>query len=174
MNKRYYEHTLPIIRGSLSNTYVKSSLLSPNNKAFRSRSLVISVLEINVSPTALTMLTQDSVQFPFDSCLILVWFLFDFCSISIHSPSDFRLISVHSPFDSGPILAWFLPTFQFNPVWLPSDSYLTSVWFPFNPCHNPVVFSVYLPLNSLFSPQFPPANTSPSPFLGKSPFPSLR
>ena len=22
MNKRYYEHTLPIIRGSLSNTYV--------------------------------------------------------------------------------------------------------------------------------------------------------
>ena len=25
MNKRYYEHTLPIIRGSLSNTYRKSS-----------------------------------------------------------------------------------------------------------------------------------------------------
>ena len=24
MNKRYYEHTLPIIRGSLSNTYVES------------------------------------------------------------------------------------------------------------------------------------------------------
>ena len=24
MNKRYYEHTLPIIRGSLSNTYNKS------------------------------------------------------------------------------------------------------------------------------------------------------
>ena len=23
MNKRYYEHTLPIIRGSLSNTYVR-------------------------------------------------------------------------------------------------------------------------------------------------------
>ena len=22
MNKRYYEHTLPIIRGSLSNTYI--------------------------------------------------------------------------------------------------------------------------------------------------------
>ena len=26
MNKRYYEHTLPIIRGSLSNTYVRSGL----------------------------------------------------------------------------------------------------------------------------------------------------
>ncbi len=24
MNKRYYEHTLPIIRGSLSNTYVET------------------------------------------------------------------------------------------------------------------------------------------------------
>ena len=27
MNKRYYEHTLPIIRGSLSNTYARSALL---------------------------------------------------------------------------------------------------------------------------------------------------
>lgn len=26
MNKRYYEHTLPIIRGSLSNTYLRHSL----------------------------------------------------------------------------------------------------------------------------------------------------
>ncbi len=26
MNKRYYEHTLPIIRGSLSNTYYSSSV----------------------------------------------------------------------------------------------------------------------------------------------------
>ena len=25
MNKRYYEHTLPIIRGSLSNTYFQTS-----------------------------------------------------------------------------------------------------------------------------------------------------
>ena len=25
MNKRYYEHTLPIIRGSLSNTYTASN-----------------------------------------------------------------------------------------------------------------------------------------------------
>ena len=28
MNKRYYEHTLPIIRGSLSNTYVELVKLS--------------------------------------------------------------------------------------------------------------------------------------------------
>ena len=28
MNKRHYEHTLPNIRGSLSNTYVSSSVLS--------------------------------------------------------------------------------------------------------------------------------------------------
>ena len=27
MNKRYYEHTLPIIRGSLSNTYVQGIIL---------------------------------------------------------------------------------------------------------------------------------------------------
>ena len=27
MNKRYYEHTLPIIRGSLSNTYVLAVIL---------------------------------------------------------------------------------------------------------------------------------------------------
>ncbi len=27
MNKRYYEHTLPIIRGSLSNTYVSVVLV---------------------------------------------------------------------------------------------------------------------------------------------------
>ena len=29
MNKRYYEHTLPIIRGSLSNTYVEPLFLFP-------------------------------------------------------------------------------------------------------------------------------------------------
>ena len=34
MNKRYYEHTLPIIRGSLSNTYVL--------RAFRERYVYIS------------------------------------------------------------------------------------------------------------------------------------
>ena len=28
MNKRHYEHTLPNIRGSLSNTYVKTTLTS--------------------------------------------------------------------------------------------------------------------------------------------------
>ena len=27
MNKRYYEHTLPIIRGSLSNTYLQKDVL---------------------------------------------------------------------------------------------------------------------------------------------------
>ena len=33
MNKRYYEHTLPIIRGSLSNTYYSTDLaeLLPDN-----------------------------------------------------------------------------------------------------------------------------------------------
>lgn len=35
MNKRHYEHTLPNIRGSLSNTYV-SDLKSANNKTFSS------------------------------------------------------------------------------------------------------------------------------------------
>lgn len=30
MNKRYYEHTLPIIRGSLSNTYYQIIILSIN------------------------------------------------------------------------------------------------------------------------------------------------
>ena len=29
MNKRYYEHTLPIIRGSLSNTYIYTLFLTP-------------------------------------------------------------------------------------------------------------------------------------------------
>ena len=29
MNKRYYEHTLPIIRGSLSNTYGKTRFFDP-------------------------------------------------------------------------------------------------------------------------------------------------
>ena len=28
MNKRYYEHTLPIIRGSLSNTYFSNNILT--------------------------------------------------------------------------------------------------------------------------------------------------
>ncbi|MCZ2681543.1 hypothetical protein O1426_20830, partial [Bacteroides fragilis] len=51
---------------------VKSSLLFPNNKSFRSQSFVLSAPEINVSPTALTMLTRASVQFLFDSCLIPV------------------------------------------------------------------------------------------------------
>ena len=33
MNKRYYEHTLPIIRGSLSNTYPKTAIpYEANNK----------------------------------------------------------------------------------------------------------------------------------------------
>ena len=30
MNKRYYEHTLPIIRGSLSNTYVVAIIIKFN------------------------------------------------------------------------------------------------------------------------------------------------
>ncbi|EFR55781.1 hypothetical protein BFAG_04479 [Bacteroides fragilis 3_1_12] len=43
-----------------------------NNKSFRSKSFVLSAPEINLSPTALTMLTRASVQFLFDSCLISV------------------------------------------------------------------------------------------------------
>ena len=30
MNKRYYEHTLPIIRGSLSNTYFVGAVITPS------------------------------------------------------------------------------------------------------------------------------------------------
>ena len=44
----------------------------PNNKSFRSQSFVLSAPEINIFPTALTMLTRSSVQFLFDSCLIPV------------------------------------------------------------------------------------------------------
>lgn len=33
MNKRHYEHTLPNIRGSLSNTYTESNLVSVTEKA---------------------------------------------------------------------------------------------------------------------------------------------
>ena len=36
MNKRYYEHTLPIIRGSLSNTYI----LSISNKLCNQLSII--------------------------------------------------------------------------------------------------------------------------------------
>ena len=32
MNKRYYEHTLPIIRGSLSNTYERFDSNRPGKK----------------------------------------------------------------------------------------------------------------------------------------------
>ena len=34
MNKRHYEHTLPNIRGSLSNTYDKPLLISSSSVAF--------------------------------------------------------------------------------------------------------------------------------------------
>jgi hypothetical protein len=34
MNKRYYEHTLPIIRGSLSNTYVYLSMRGQGEEGF--------------------------------------------------------------------------------------------------------------------------------------------
>ena len=34
MNKRYYEHTLPIIRGSLSNTYGMMLFLKNKNNKF--------------------------------------------------------------------------------------------------------------------------------------------
>ena len=41
MNKRYYEHTLPIIRGSLSNTYVELQGLLlqmlPERQGFREK-----------------------------------------------------------------------------------------------------------------------------------------
>lgn len=49
MNKRHYEHTLPNIRGSLSNTYV------------------ISALKTNVPSIALTMLTPKAAGFPISS-----------------------------------------------------------------------------------------------------------
>ena len=49
-------------------------LLFLNNKSFRCKSFVLSAPEINLSPTALTMLTRSSVQFLFDSCLIPVQF----------------------------------------------------------------------------------------------------
>ena len=37
MNKRYYEHTLPIIRGSLSNTYSGSIRLKTTRRILRHR-----------------------------------------------------------------------------------------------------------------------------------------
>ncbi|EYB08423.1 hypothetical protein M119_3446 [Bacteroides fragilis str. 3783N1-6] len=42
------------------------------NKSFRSKSFVLSIPEIKVFLTALTMLTQDSVPFLFDLRLIPV------------------------------------------------------------------------------------------------------
>ncbi|EYA84602.1 hypothetical protein M137_3487 [Bacteroides fragilis str. S36L12] len=46
--------------------------MSSKNKSFRSKSFVLSISEIKVSPIALTMLTQDSVPFLFDLRLIPV------------------------------------------------------------------------------------------------------
>ena len=59
----------------------------PNNKSFRSQSFVLSAPEINLSPTALTMLTRVSVQFLFDSCLIPVHSAFNPHSIPVQSLS---------------------------------------------------------------------------------------
>ena len=105
------------------------------------------------------MLTQDSVQFPSDSCLILVWLLFGSCSISIQSPSD-------SCFNFRPILVWFPPTFQVNPC-------LTPIWFPFTLHSVPVQFQFH-PLqfssNPLFFSAIPPQNTRSPPFRSTYPF----
>ncbi|WP_367191152.1 hypothetical protein [Bacteroides hominis] len=45
MNKRYYEHTLPIIRGSLSNTYTQ---FSTGNKLLKVPRTVIRNLVIGL------------------------------------------------------------------------------------------------------------------------------
>ena len=44
MNKRYYEHTLPIIRGSLSNTYFKSICKLKTNKLLLKNQTIVSTL----------------------------------------------------------------------------------------------------------------------------------
>ena len=67
-------------------------LLFLNNKSFRSQSFVLSAPEINLSPTALTMLTRVSVQFLFDSCLIPVHSAFNPHSIPVQSLSQSRRI----------------------------------------------------------------------------------
>ena len=47
MNKRYYEHTLPIIRGSLSNTYnlIDCLLCSKENSIFAKYDILLLVLK---------------------------------------------------------------------------------------------------------------------------------
>ena len=57
MNKRYYEHTLPIIRGSLSNTYVTS--IQPKD--------VQGSIEVDIFPTN----GADKREFPPFSLIFL-------------------------------------------------------------------------------------------------------
>ena len=52
MNKRYYEHTLPIIRGSLSNTYTVSSIVIFKSSIYRLASLSLAVLPSDFCATA--------------------------------------------------------------------------------------------------------------------------
>lgn len=62
MNKRHYEHTLPNIRGSLSNTYSFSSLHSQMNHSFLSSqadTLLGSSMRQAVSDTARRILQNE-------------------------------------------------------------------------------------------------------------------
>ena len=50
MNKRYYEHTLPIIRGSLSNTYANSTIFMEGNYELPSDSIYVESLTYSATP----------------------------------------------------------------------------------------------------------------------------
>ena len=65
MNKRYYEHTLPIIRGSLSNTYVGADDTKKIAEGFE-RVAVLGSIRVIVSlgkPVGIGSLTGFVLQF---------------------------------------------------------------------------------------------------------------
>ena len=52
MNKRYYEHTLPIIRGSLSNTYIETSAYQELRKLVSTLAVQMGDFQKKIAPPA--------------------------------------------------------------------------------------------------------------------------
>ena len=58
MNKRHYEHTLPNIRGSLSNTYFKTNIPMNNSKKITWKQILHAIIQAAIA--ALTALGVTS------------------------------------------------------------------------------------------------------------------
>ena len=113
----------------------------PNNKSFRSQSFVLSAPEINVSPTALTMLTRSSIQFPFSPRLISR-------PTPVNSLPVFQFISLPIPIPSA---IFFLETSLFLPQTLLLPPFSANPLFPL-----PYKFPLYNIIMCPFpSPTFP-------------------